>query len=1657
MPGKDVSHSKLEVTVKNFTAAPLYKVPLLVTINDELQRFEIPLVPANASAIFTLPDELDVTTPVRVLLVAEVPKDGKQDDNRKELLILRDPLWNGGGKIKTPETLYVSKVFAVGATDTITLKPSQQILYMSGKKVDLYTQSNNMLGLRLSGLPLQTQLPASIRLWIDLNRDGVLDDTKELYKVTVDKDNASYIVPVNASTLMGVAAGEYRMRIMLSKGEDYSIFKEGNEIVWGSVADITAAIKEGKSSSDYELALVGFADLKSGRALSAETPLKVKVRNNGLAPITKVVLTGTIDEKTTFDEEVACNIAVRAEGVLELSHKADLSAEGKHTLSVALKNADGNTEDNETKTIVYKIPAKTSDLYTLKFVGKEGEGVLLQNVATEIENDATIEGWWRLDEPQSCAFVDGGKAGIWMASLINNADFKDNTLVFMAGINGLFASLDPCIVPGKWQHIAATFYQSMSTGSPETLVTVYVDGKRIPMRSMGFDGFQMRHLGLNVEMKGENAMFRVWKKQLEEADILTNMTRSVRNNEGKLPADCLGEFVFTEGHGATSASGDERFALIVAERDNIWKKIDNLVESIKIEGQLIPTESTTKNEFKVIMPTDFSAFNNVKVKFGLFWPGAQITQAGNLVTDETEFNFASSADHKLSFKVKYDALFGMPIEQEFTIQLVNDLSNACDIIEIAMPKAKNPGLKNEFLENNPQLTLVWEAESESAQKQFDPKKTKIVVKTISDNAKLYRGDQELIVGADGAEIEADMSTALKLRVVAQNGRDIKYYTIRLSMTQEITWGSEKLVYPFSGTPIQLDAKASSNLPISYYSLNPTVATVDAQGNLVTGVVGTTTIVAEQKGSELYKKAEPKQREVEVTRVPLTIRLKDATMAQGAPLPYFDFEYEGLQFGDTEEQFDAPYEVRTKDGKVWNDKLPALAPGDYVVAPTNYTGPYSLGSYTVTRTNGKLKVTEPQLPATIFVVTDEVNKPCPDAVLQCQGITYPLGADGTVVAYLQPGNYQVEVSKEGYESDWKDFVVAATPQRVELQLLKEIYSLKYTAEAFGVILGKETQTVALHSNGEQVIAVPKDAQHRFKEWSDGVKTASRTDMDIQANLEVTAKFEEFFYTLTYKVSDGGEFETANLEQRVAYGNNGTPVKVKAKEGYLFMGWTDGNMELTRTDLNVTQDLTVKAVFLKPYRLTWKDDFERGASIEQGWNYDKPATGRGWGLLAAKLISSVKNPDGNVLAIVPLYESPRPEYTDCWVASPWFSLEDKAASATKLVLSYVCHVKTSAGHTSKLQYCFEDGVWQDGENVEGKAVTKQETFELALATLSTHQRIRFRWVFGGSNTYTYLALDNLEVKFDVATHDVQRYFAGQNGRIKQEGSETLLSTIEQTTAVGVLGTKIIAVPDKGYVFKQWSDGVLEKERQDNTSVSVEALFSRETFTITYLADENGTIEGITTQVVAAGEETAFVKAVPNVGYLFAGWNDDLKDNPRKDRVIENKTYTAKFVAAPKTYVVTLAPTEHGAIAIKNYTEEQLKAVAAGTILTVLVEPASGWKLKSLTAGTQDIAAEGKFTVTADVEVKAVFEKVTSVDDVAFARVLVAPNPFDSQLRISNLEGNGNYVLLNAQGIAVRRGNFDSNEVVIETSDLISGIYLLHLSIEDRATKTYRVVKQ
>ena len=116
-----------------------------------------------------------------------------------------------------------------------------------------------------------------------------------------------------------------------------------------------------------------------------------------------------------------------------------------------------------------------------------------------------------------------------------------------------------------------------------------------------------------------------------------------------------------------------------------------------------------------------------------------------------------------------------------------------------------------------------------------------------------------------------------------------------------------------------------------------------------------------------------------------------------------------------------------------------------------------------------------------------------------------------------------------------------------------------------------------------------------------------------------------------------------------------------------------------------------------------------------------------------------------------------------------------------------------------------------------------------------------------------------------------------------------------------------------------------------------------------------------------------------------------------------------------------------------------------------------LKGVAVGEATITVASKTNASIEATCKVIVDPATAVEDAVFASVVIAPNPFGNQLRIVNGELRGTYTLLNVQGVVVRSGNMLGSEVVIETTDLTSGLYLLRLTAENGAVKTYRVVKQ
>jgi hypothetical protein len=81
-------------------------------------------------------------------------------------------------------------------------------------------------------------------------------------------------------------------------------------------------------------------------------------------------------------------------------------------------------------------------------------------------------------------------------------------------------------------------------------------------------------------------------------------------------------------------------------------------------------------------------------------------------------------------------------------------------------------------------------------------------------------------------------------------------------------------------------------------------------------------------------------------------------------------------------------------------------------------------------------------------------------------------------------------------------------------------------------------------------------------------------------------------------------------------------------------------------------------------------------------------------------------------------------------------------------------------------------------------------------------------------------------------------------------------------------VTAVPDPGYHFVKWSDGVTAAERTDanvTKDISVTAVFAINVYTLTYTAGAHGKLTGDALQKVEYGGSGTPVTAVPEPGII------------------------------------------------------------------------------------------------------------------------------------------------------------------------------------------------
>lgn len=150
-----------------------------------------------------------------------------------------------------------------------------------------------------------------------------------------------------------------------------------------------------------------------------------------------------------------------------------------------------------------------------------------------------------------------------------------------------------------------------------------------------------------------------------------------------------------------------------------------------------------------------------------------------------------------------------------------------------------------------------------------------------------------------------------------------------------------------------------------------------------------------------------------------------------------------------------------------------------------------------------------------------------------------------------------------------------------------------------------------------------------------------------------------------------------------------------------------------------------------------------------------------------------------------------------------------------------------------------------------------------------------------------------------------------------------------------------PVSNYVFEAVSD--------DHT---IHAVFEINTYTLTYLSDETGTIEGEALQSVLHGEDGTAVLAVGFPPFQFDYWSDGLTDNPRIDtNVVDDITVTAHFSLISHT--ITATAEDNGSI-----TPVGEIIVEEGSSQAFIIEADEGYHIEDVLIDSTSAGAIGQY---------------------------------------------------------------------------------------------------
>jgi len=511
---------------------------------------------------------------------------------------------------------------------------------------------------------------------------------------------------------------------------------------------------------------------------------------------------------------------------------------------------------------------------------------------------------------------------------------------------------------------------------------------------------------------------------------------------------------------------------------------------------------------------------------------------------------------------------------------------------------------------------------------------------------------------------------------------------------------------------------------------------------------------------------------------------------------------------------------------------------------------------------------------------------------------------------------------------------------------DTFTLTYTAGSGGSISGISPQTVDYGADGSPVTAVP-DENYQFLDWSDGLKTATRQDTNVSANISVTANFAIETFTVTSSVGTGSGSISPLGDRLVGSGQSSrftlTPAIGShiASVGGTCGGTLDGNVYDTDP---ITADCTVIANFaIDTFTLTY-------------------TAGAGGTISGTSPQTVDYGEDGS-----PVTAQPNANYHFV----DWSDGEPTATRQDTNVTADLSVTANFAIDTLTVTPSVGSGSGSISPSTP-QQVNYNQTRQFTLTPAANYHIAPVGGTCGGTlvnNTYTTNAVTancTVIANFAIDTFTVTPSVGAGSGSITP-------STPQQVDHGQT--TQFALTPDTGHHIDPVGgtcDGTLDGDTYTTNPVTADctvvANFAIDTFTLTYTAGAGGTISGISPQTVEYGADGSAVTAVPDANYRFVNWSDGMLEASRTDtNVTSDISVTANFELEMHTVTSSVGS---GAGTISPLGAQE---IAYGETADFLLTPAANYRIDSIGGSCGGSLTNNVYTtnpITADCTVVANF---------------------------------------------------------------------------------------